>query len=216
MRKGFLNVLILIVVGLFCLNILGCAVRFQKRHPKDIETIEELSRRLKQLEETKSELEVRLQEEIAKGKVSLEMQDRGLVVTVIDKVLFDSGKAKIRSDGKSVLEKVAEVLAKIDKDIIIEGHTDNVPIKYSGWKSNWELSAHRALNVLHYFVDEKGLKPERFSAAGYGPYRPVASNATEEGRQKNRRVEIIILPTKIQKKEVGVAPQPSRDKEYIK
>ena len=79
-------------------------------------------------------------------------------------------------------------------DIGIEGHTDNEPIKYSGWKSNWELSTARALSVLHYLIDEKGVAPIRVSAIGYGEYRPIASNSNKEGRQANRRVEIVILP----------------------
>ena len=78
--------------------------------------------------------------------------------------------------------------------IRIEGHTDNVPISKSGWKSNWDLSAARAVSVLHYIVDEHNIEPTRLSATGYGEYHPVDSNETKEGRQRNRRVEIVILP----------------------
>jgi chemotaxis protein MotB len=90
-----------------------------------------------------------------------------------------------------------------ENQIGIEGHTDNEPIKYSGWKSNWELSTARALSVLHYLIDEKGISPYRISAIGYGEYRPVTSNNTKEGRQLNRRVEIVILPkvTKVKETE---------------
>ncbi|PIQ87934.1 MAG: hypothetical protein COV73_01520 [Candidatus Omnitrophica bacterium CG11_big_fil_rev_8_21_14_0_20_43_6] len=76
----------------------------------------------------------------------------------------------------------------------MEGHTDNVPISKSGWKSNWELSTARALSVLHYLAGEQGVSPERLSAIGYGEYRPLASNETADGRKQNRRVEIVILP----------------------
>jgi chemotaxis protein MotB len=76
----------------------------------------------------------------------------------------------------------------------IEGHTDNQPIKFSNWKSNWELSTARALSVLHYLVDNRGIAPERLSVMGYSEYRPVASNDTWEGRKMNRRVEVVILP----------------------
>jgi len=79
-------------------------------------------------------------------------------------------------------------------NIGIEGHTDNVPIKHSGWKSNWELATARALSVLHYLENEQGISGERLSAIGYGEYRPVASNETKDGRKQNRRVEIVILP----------------------
>jgi len=81
----------------------------------------------------------------------------------------------------------------------IEGHTDNVPITYSGWKSNWELSTARATSVLHYLIDDGRLRPESLSAIGYGEYRPVTSNETEEGRQLNRRVEVVILPKTTEK-----------------
>jgi chemotaxis protein MotB len=76
----------------------------------------------------------------------------------------------------------------------IEGHTDNIPIARSGWKSNWELSSARALAVLHYLEKEEKISPERLSAIGYGEFQPVASNDTKDGRQANRRVEIVIMP----------------------
>ena len=86
-----------------------------------------------------------------------------------------------------------------DRNITIEGHTDNQPIKYSGWKSNWELSTARATSVLHYLIDKESVVPERLSATGYGEYRPVVTNDTKEDRQKNRRVEVIILPEVVSK-----------------
>jgi chemotaxis protein MotB len=109
--------------------------------------------------------------------------------------LFDSGKAKLRKDSYLKLNKVVDVLntTVADLNVGIEGHTDNRPIKKSGWKSNWELSTARALSVLHYLSD-KGVSEPRLAAIGYGEYKPVASNDTREGRQKNRRVEIVILP----------------------
>jgi chemotaxis protein MotB len=171
----------------------GCAIGVHKRSPKDVQTIKSLNQQLEDLRRAKAELERQLQGEIAQGNVSVTMGKRGLVVTVVAEVLFDSGKAKIRPQGQAILNKVANVLAPMKDDIAVEGHTDNVPIKYSPWKSNWELSTQRALNVLHFFEDDKGISPQRMSATGYGPYHPVASNDTPEGRQKNRRVEIIIL-----------------------
>jgi chemotaxis protein MotB len=94
------------------------------------------------------------------------------------------------------LSKVASVLKTTvsDLNVGIEGHTDNVPIKHSGWKSNWELSSARALSVVHYLEDQEGIDPKRLSATGYGEFHPVASNETVSGRQENRRVEIVILP----------------------
>jgi len=122
--------------------------------------------------------------------------DKGLVITFLADVLFDSGKAKVKQDATPILDKVARILNEnvADLDVGIEGHTDNVPIKSSGWKTNWELSTARALSVLHYLSDNKGVSASRLSAIGYGEYRPVASNGTSYGRHKNRRVEIVILP----------------------
>ncbi len=189
--------LITILIAIFTtLSLSGCTVIFQKGRRSDVEKISQLKSELSELERAKAELEDRLRNEIANRQAKVEMTDRGLVVTFVAEVLFDSGKAKLREDALGKLDKVADVLQTTVRDLSVgvEGHTDNVPIKYSGWKSNWELSAHRALSVLHYLIEEQGLNPDRLSATGYGEYRSVASNDTAEGRQKNRRVEIIILP----------------------
>lgn len=200
----------------------GCAIGIYKGRPSDIKRIEDLKaevERLKllrdqerrELEAAKAELERRLRGE--KG-VTVGLEERGLVVTFVAEVLFDSGKAKIRPEAYSVLDKVARVINEkvADRNIAIEGHTDNEPIKYSGWKSNWELSTARATSVLHY-MEDKGTAPNRLQATGYGEYRPVASNDTPEGRQKNRRVEIIILP-KMSKAEAEFLKE--HEAEYIK
>jgi chemotaxis protein MotB len=150
-------------------------------------------------------LEKRLKKEIDDQEVKLEMAERGLVITFVAEVLFDSGKAKIRPEAHSALDKVAKVIRdKVsDREIGVEGHTDNEPIKHSGWKSNWELSTARATSVLHYLVDEGRLNPKKLSAIGYGEYRPVVSNDAAEGRQKNRRVEIVIMPKVEKDRELG-------------
>jgi len=185
-----------ILIIFLTLTLGGCTFVFQKGRRSDVQKIEELTRQLDELNQTRRLLEDRLAQEIQDKQVKLQMMDKGLVITFLADVLFDSGKAKIRPEVYSILDKVAVVL----KDNVphlnvgIEGHTDNQPIKYSGWKSNWELSTARALSILHYFVDEKGITPARISAIGYGEYRPVASNDTREGRQLNRRVEIVIIP----------------------
>ncbi len=129
------------------------------------------------------------------------MTERGLVVTFLAEIFFNSGKDDILPAGKPVLHKVTDVLNKNvpDSNVSIEGHTDSDPIKYSSWKSNWELSAARALSVLHYFIDEGLVKPERLSIAGFGEYRPVVSNDSSENKRKNRRVEIVILPSALNK-----------------
>jgi len=194
------------------ISLTGCTFIFQKGRRSDQQKIEELSQQLDELNQAKKTLEDTLRKEIKDRQVKLEMMERGLVITIVGDVLFDSGKAKIRSESFPILDKIASVLKENvpELNVGIEGHTDNQPIKFSGWKSNWELSTARALSVLHYLVEDKNISPERISAVGYGEYRPVASNITKEGRQLNRRVEIVILPqvTKIKEtketKETGL------------
>jgi chemotaxis protein MotB len=168
-----------------------------------VQKIEELSGQLDELTRAKNLLEQRLGKEISDKEVTLQMMEKGLVITVVGDLLFDSGKAKIRNEAMPLLDKVADVLKNnmSDFNIGIEGYTDNVPIKHSGWKSNWELSTARSLSVLHFLVNEKGISPERLSAIGFGEFRSVASNDTKEGRKLNRRVEIVIQPkiTKVKK-----------------
>lgn len=144
----------------------------------------------------KEVLEKQLADQLAAGNVELTMGKRGLVVTVLDRILFDSGKAELKSSAMETLGKVSDALKGelAANRIYVEGHTDNVPIKVSGWKSNWELSTARATEVVHYFIDEGGIAPARFAACGYSEYQPVELNDTREDRIKNRRVEIVISP----------------------
>lgn len=177
------------------LGLSGCTIILQKGRRTDIEKIAKMRNDLDELQRAKEELEKQLQSEINNKQVQVQMQDKGLVITFVSEVLFDSGKAKLRHSCYEKLDKVESVLNSTvaDLNVGVEGHTDNQPIKRSNWKSNWELSSARALSVLHY-LSSKGVAEERLSATGYGEFRPVASNDTAEGRQKNRRVEIVILP----------------------
>ncbi|WP_346868435.1 MULTISPECIES: OmpA family protein [unclassified Clostridium] len=126
--------------------------------------------------------------------VQIYEDEKGLNIQMKDSVLFDTGKAELRSDSKNVLDKVSDLIGKVDNKIIIEGHTDNVPINTPAMPNNWHLSSARALSVLDYFLDSKKiLNPQRFSAQGCGEYRPIAKNDTDEGRAKNRRVNIIVV-----------------------
>ncbi len=219
---GFLKTSVKVFfIGCLVILLAGCTVVLQKGRRSDVEKIESLSDQVKRLKMTEEEylklksaydaLEQSLSKEIGEKKVTLGIEEKGLVITFVDSVLFDSGKAELRSQSHGTLEKVASVCRRIvaDREIGVEGHTDNQPIKYSGWKSNWELSSARATSVLHYLV-KGGISPERLSATGYGQYRPVETNKTAVGRQKNRRVEIVILPEKITR-----VKQPSRSR-YVK
>jgi len=200
MKKNTFGILFIVVLAL---ALSGCTFIFQKGRRSDAEKIEELSRQLEELNNAKLLLEDRLSQEIKDKQVSLQMRDKGLVITFVADVLFDSGKAQIRPEAYSSLDKVARVLNENvpQLNVGIEGYTDNEPIQRSGWKSNWELSTARALSVLHYLIDEKQVSPPRLSAIGYGEYQPVSTNDTKGGRQLNRRVEVVILPRLTKAKE---------------
>jgi chemotaxis protein MotB len=176
--------------------------QLEKDKTKEVKRVyEQKDRELSDLERAKRELEESLKKEIGEYKAKLQMTERGLVITFVSEIFFDSGKDKVKEDGKTTLDKVAEVLNRDvpNSAVAVEGHTDNDPIKYSGWKSNWELSSARALAVLHYLVDECKVEPQRLSANGYGEFHPVLPNDSVQNKQKNRRVEIVILPSKLSK-----------------
>lgn len=193
MKNYFLKTALILFIAF---SLTGCTFIFQKGKRSDTQKIQELSDQLDELSRAKSMLEEKLGAEINDKQIKLQMMEKGLVITVVGDLLFDSGKAKIKTDAYSLLNKISSVLKDnmAQFNVGIEGHTDNVPIKMSGWKSNWELSSARALSVLHYLVNDQGISPERLSAIGYGEYRPVASNEAKDGRKQNRRVEIVILP----------------------
>lgn len=127
------------------------------------------------------------------ARVTVIMEERGIVVRFEDSVLFDLGSADLRPEAREILRKVGGLLKNLDNPIRIEGHTDNWPIRTERFPSNWELSTGRASTVVRFLIDECHLEPKKLQAAGYGEYYPVASNDTPEGRQRNRRVDIIIL-----------------------
>ena len=128
-------------------------------------------------------------------ELSVNMRDGKVYVSMSDKLLFKSGDANVEAKGKEALKKLAEVLNKNnDVSIAIEGHTDNVPIKTSLYKDNWDLSAARATNVVRLLSNEYGMDAHRLTASGRGEYFPVADNGTTEGKAKNRRTEIVLSP----------------------
>lgn len=121
--------------------------------------------------------------------------DKGIVIQLRDNILFESASSNIRQDSKIILDKISTLIGSVANPILVEGHTDNIPIRTTEFPSNWELSADRAVNVVRYFVEQKGQDPSRFSAAGYGEYHPVAPNDSYENMAKNRRVDILIITT---------------------
>ena len=127
-----------------------------------------------------------------KEVIGISQDERGVILTLQAMVLFDPGEAEIKPIVFPLLDWIAEVLDSIPNDALIMGHTDNVPIRSERYRSNWELSLYRALSVHTYFIEKKGLSPKRFAVGGYGDLRPRFPNDIREGRQKNRRVEIIV------------------------
>jgi len=126
-------------------------------------------------------------------ELSIEIRDGKLYVSLSDKLLFPSGSDAVNARGKEAISMLAQVLKNSDLEIMIEGHTDTVPINTARNKDNWDLSAHRATNVTRIMVDN-GIAPQRLLATGRSEYHPLAENSTAEGRQTNRRTEIVLAP----------------------
>lgn len=153
--------------------------------------------KVREVSKTYEELLEKMKSEISQGQVTISELKGKLTVNLVDAILFDSGKAEVKAEGVAVLQKVIDILKTVkDKQIRIEGYTDNVQIGGAlarKYPTNWELSAARAINVAR-FLQEQGLDPRYLSAIAFSEYRPVADNATEEGRAKNRRIEIVLVP----------------------
>lgn len=130
------------------------------------------------------------------GQLETSITEDGLLVRIKDTALYRSGSAELLPEARQLGTDVSHMIAGLTQNIVISGHTDNVPIRIAEFPTNWDLSSKRALNFMKYIISQdSNLKPERFSAIGYGEYRPLAPNETTEGRQKNRRVEILIART---------------------
>ncbi len=142
-----------------------------------------------------------LKGEIAKGDIKITQAMDKLSVNLVEKILFDSGKSEVKPEGKKVLKRVGDILKKVtEKEIRVEGHTDDVPIGprlQKKFPTNWELSTARATEVVRFLQDTSGVDPKLLSAVGYSKNRPVAGNDTEKGRTSNRRIEIVLLPLNI-------------------
>jgi chemotaxis protein MotB len=158
------------------------------------------------LQALKARLSERLKLQIQGGQVGLEVDPRWLVVSIREAGTFGVGSAELSDSARSVLGEVADALADVDHPVRIEGHTDDVPIRTAKYKSNWELSTARATNVVSFFVEDRGLPPSRFSAAGYGEFRPRAANDSGANRAANRRVDIVILNEATRLAEEPAAP----------
>jgi chemotaxis protein MotB len=132
-------------------------------------------------------------EQKAQDKVNIDITKRGLVISLKEGGFFDSGSATLKQTAEGLLAKIAEALSPYGNQISFEGHTDNVPIHSATFQSNWDLSTSRATSLARDFIERRGFTPEKISVTGYGEYRPVADNGSEEGRRLNRRVDIVLL-----------------------
>ena len=162
--------------------------------------IAEQKRMILELAKTKQQIETDLKQKIDTQQIKLKEMAGKLRVTFVDKLLFDSGSTKINVEGQETLLKLAETLRKRQgQDIIVQGHTDDVPIRRDvrdRFPTNWELSTARATSVVRFLQDKAGIDPGRCIACGYSYYRPVATNNAEKGRRQNRRIEIILVPAR--------------------
>ena len=149
----------------------------------------------KELSELEQRVAQYIQQNSLEEKLETSLTGEGLLVTIRDNVLFESGSADIQENNLQVAREIASLMVMDPpRSIIISGHTDNVPISNSQFSSNWDLSVMRAVNFMKIILEHEQLNPEWFSAKGYGEFKPVAPNDTIEGRAENRRVEILISP----------------------
>lgn len=161
---------------------------------------------LAQVQSTQDELVAELQEEIADGQIQVSRLRDQLSVDLVDEILFDSGEATLKPAGRDVLRRVATVLASANRQIQVQGHTDDVPIVgrlAQTYPTNWELSAARAVGVVRFLQEDAGLDPTQLTASALSEYQPRADNGSVEGRAKNRRIEILLLPKVVDTPEVG-------------
>ena len=160
--------------------------------------IADLQQQQQEASQVSKGLEDEMRTDLASRDVTISNLQGRLTVNILDRVMFDSGEATIKPDGEAVMRKVAAILAEhANLKIQVAGHTDDMPIRPEArarFASNWELSTARALAAVHFLTEKAGVDPRRVAAVGYGEYRPIADNATPEGRAQNRRIEIVVLP----------------------
>lgn len=146
-----------------------------------------------EFEQMKDEIEDYLMTKGALNKVQIDVQERGLRVSMKEGGFFESGKADVKKEAYAILSELASKLVKYNNQLRVEGHTDNVPMRSRTFPSNWELSSARATNVTRVLSEKFGVPADKMSAVGYGEHRPVFPNDTEAGRSRNRRVDLVVL-----------------------
>lgn len=166
----------------------------EDKAPKTDEEIA-LEQDFKELGEVREKIEAYIEAQGLSPRLQTELSAKGLLLTIKEGVLYPSGSADITPEAEKMAAEIANLLVTdLPRNIYIEGHTDNVPVRTKEYPSNWELSSERAINFMKILLENKELDPRKFSATGYGEFQPVTSNDTPEGRAENRRVEVLISP----------------------
>ncbi|KAA0546672.1 flagellar motor protein MotB [Bacillus sp. BGMRC 2118] len=148
-----------------------------------------------ELAEVQKKIDAYINEKGLDNRLETRLTDEGLLITILNDVFFDSGKSEVRISDMNLASEISELLVtKPPRNVVISGHTDNVPISTAQFESNWHLSVMRGVNFMKVILENEKLDPRRFSVKGFGEFQPVASNDTAEGRSQNRRVELLILP----------------------
>ncbi len=177
--------------------------------------VTQLRQQIQEADTLKSKLETDLKAQLKSKDVTINQLEGKLSVDILNRVLFDLGKAELKAEGKQILSDVATALQDLpNRPIHVIGHTDNIPFKGGSgrFRSNWELSAGRAVAAVQYLQTEAGIDPMRLAAVGHSEYHPIASNDSEEGRAQNRRITLVIMPEEL-KVEEPPAPMPEPEPE---
>lgn len=175
--------------------------------------IEELQKEKEAATAAQHSLEQEMRSALESRDITISELQGKLTVNILDRILFDSGDAVLRGEGEKVLQQIAGILSQYpNRQIHVIGHTDNVPIRPAArnrFASNWELSTARAIAAVRFLCEIAGVDPRRVGAVGYGEFHPVADNSTAEGRAKNRRIALVVLPEELSGAETTKTNVPS-------
>jgi chemotaxis protein MotB len=160
--------------------------------------------------DVRAEIERALADDIATHRLQLTEDRRGLVLSIPETGAFPAGSAELSAAAEQVMTRLSIALQRLPNGVRIEGHTDDAPIHNARYTSNWELSTARATHVVQFLIQQGGLAPDRLSAAGYGPFHPVADNGSPDGRARNRRVDVIVLNAATHRAEEPVSEDAAR------
>lgn len=162
-----------------------------------LENTEIISEQQQQMDSIHDEVKKIIDQKNLENDVEVKNETKGVLIRFKDDVIYDVGSAELKPAAKVILTQISDVLKKYNKNIRIEGHTDSLPIQSGKYESNWELSSARAISVVKFLSSElpldKRIKQQSFEVSGYGEFRPIAPNDTDQNRQKNRRIEMLII-----------------------